>query len=118
MQKFIYSNPGLKSRFNKYIHFPDYTGTELFHIFMLLMKKNQYIVQDELLPILKKHFENLYINREANFANGREIRNFFEKLVEVQASRIVTMNNPSNRDITTITILDFIAAGGKITVQE
>lgn len=52
MKKFINSNPGLKSRFNKYVHFPDYTGKELLDIFMLLMKKNQYIVQDELLPII------------------------------------------------------------------
>jgi len=118
MKKFINSNPGLKSRFNKYVHFPDYTGKELLDIFTLLMKKNQYTVQNELLPILREYFESLYINRETNFANGREIRNFFEKLVEVQASRIVTMNNPSDEDITTITVKDFLAAGGKIIVKE
>lgn len=118
MKKFINSNPGLKSRFNKYVHFPDYTGKELLDIFMLLMKKNQYTVQNELLSILREYFDSLYINRESNFANGREIRNFFEKLVEVQASRIVTMNNPSDEDITTITVKDFLAAGGKIIVKE
>lgn len=118
MKKFINSNPGLKSRFNKYVHFPDYTGEELLDIFRLLMKKNQYILQDELQPIIEKYFEGVYINRENNFANGREVRNFFEKLVEVQANRIVTMNNPSDDDLTTITIKDFLVAGGKIIVKE
>lgn len=117
MKKFINSNLGLKSRFNKYVYFPDYTGKELLDIFMLLIEKNQYAVNEELLPILREYFNDLYINRKNNFANGREIRNFFEKLIEAQASRIVKMESPSNNDIITITITDFLAVGGKIIVK-
>lgn len=117
MKKFINSNPGLKSSFNKYVYFPDYTGKELLDIFMLLIEKNQYAVNEELLPILREYFNDLYINRKNNFANGREIRNFFEKLIEAQASRIVRMESPSNNDIITITITDSLAVGGKIIVK-
>lgn len=117
MHKLINSNPGLKSRFNKYVHFPDYTGGDLFDIFMLLMKNNQYTASEELVPILRKYFDSVYANREDNFGNGREVRNFFEKLIEVQAGRIVTMEFPSNEELTTITVKDFLAAGGTIVIK-
>jgi len=117
MRKFINSNPGLRSRFNKYVYFPDYTGEELFEIFMLLMNKNQYTAQEDLIPILKGFFKKIYVNRGENFANGRDVRNFFEKLIEVQAGRIVTIPSPSNEDIVTITVQDFLAAGGTIFIN-
>ena len=109
MRRFIDSNPGLKSRFNKYINFPDYTGEELFNIFVSLSKKNQYIIQAELIPILKEYFKEVYINRCSNFGNGREVRNIFEKLIEVQSGRVVDIKSPTNEELTTITVDDFFA---------
>lgn len=79
MRKFINSNPGLKSRFNKYVHFPDYTGDELYNIFAMLLEKNQYIMSENLEGVLKEWFKYLYNNRGVNFGNGRVVRNFFEK---------------------------------------
>ena len=56
MQRFIDSNPGLQSRFNRYIDFPDYTGGELTDIFKMYMKKNQYTMSHETEVYLKARF--------------------------------------------------------------
>lgn len=114
MKKFINSNPGLKSRFNKYVYFPDYSGDELYEIFKLQLKKNQYQLQDGLDKVIRKYFDSVYENRGDNFANGREVRNFFEKLVEKQAGRVVSKAFPTDKDLVTITVQDFLAAGGTI----
>jgi SpoVK/Ycf46/Vps4 family AAA+-type ATPase len=53
MQRFIDSNPGLQSRFNRYIDFPDYSGVELADIFKMYMKKNQYTLADDAEEFLK-----------------------------------------------------------------
>lgn len=39
MDEFIHSNPGLESRFNRYLHFSDYTAEELLEIFLLRCEK-------------------------------------------------------------------------------
>lgn len=99
MQKFINSNPGLKSRFNKYFHFPDYSADELFEIFKKLIKKYDYIITDEALEIVKTKIENMVKNKDANFANAREIRNYFEQIIPHQAMRVSSLNNPDDKDI-------------------
>jgi len=106
MPRFIGSNPGLKSRFNKYINFPDYTGEELYLIFQTFLQKNDYEISPKAKSLVQIHLNSLYENRDNNFGNARDVRNLFEKIVTTQANRIVTMPNPSNDDIITITIED------------
>lgn len=102
MKKFVESNPGLKSRFNKYIEFPDYTADELISIFELNMRKYNYTYSYE----AKLAIEQMIRDREAakgeNFANARDIRNLFESIITNQATRVAEMKNPSENDITTI----------------
>ncbi len=88
MDNFIASNPGLKSRFNRYIHFEDYTPQELYQIFISLCEANKYTVNDEAKKCLTEYFENLSSNKNENFGNGREVRNLFEKIITKQANRI------------------------------
>ena len=59
------------------------------------------------LPMLSKYFEQLYVNRDENFGNARDVRNIFEKVVANQANRIVAMDNPSDMDILEIKKVDF-----------
>ena len=87
MEKFISSNPGLRSRFKNFIQFTDYTGEELFNIFTGLCNKNQYTVTAEARSALKSYFDNLYKNRDKNFGNGRDVRNTFESIVTRQSKR-------------------------------
>ena len=88
MHKFIESNPGLQSRFNKYIHFPDYTGEELEQIFLIRCKSNGYSLEERAQEILREVFDRMYEVRDENFGNGRTVRNIFEKIINCQATRL------------------------------
>lgn len=88
MVRFIESNPGLKSRFNKYIPFPDYTANEMEQIFLSMCQKYDYIVSPQLKSVLLPYFEKIVQDKSDNFANAREVRNIFERTTQRQASRL------------------------------
>lgn len=106
MSKFIYSNPGLKSRFRTFINFQDYSGEELYEIFDNLCKKSNMQVEQEALPDLKDYFMQIARNKSPHFANGREVRNYFEKVVCCQAHRISIEKNPTINMLSMITCED------------
>ncbi len=95
MKRFIDSNPGLQSRFNRYIHFPDYNAEELLQIFSRYAQKNDYEVTPEAQEKLKSLLEDTVKNKDKNFGNGRFVRNLFEKTLERQANRLSTIERPS-----------------------
>ncbi|MGI5889188.1 MAG: AAA family ATPase [Oscillospiraceae bacterium] len=103
MYRFINSNPGLKSRFNKYFHFPDYNAEELFGIFNLFVKKGNYTITEKAQAQVKDYLQTLYLTRGENFGNARDVRNLFEKIIAKQANRVVGIKDPTNEQITTIT---------------
>ena len=88
MKDFITSNPGLQSRFNRYIDFPDYSPEELLQIFELNMNKYDYRFADGAKQFLQRFFENEVAHKDANFGNGRMVRNVFEKSIARQANRL------------------------------
>ncbi len=94
MDKFINSNPGLQSRFNKYFYFEDYKGEELLAIFKSQCSKNGYVLSEEAESYAKEYFTQLYENRDDNFGNGRDVRNCFEDMVVRQADRLSAMESP------------------------
>lgn len=108
MEKFINSNPGLQSRFNKYMYFPDYNGAELMDMFRINCKKNGYVMTPEAEEYAQAFFNDLYENRDDNFGNGRDVRNRFEDVVSRQADRLAVMEAPTKDDLMTITKEDFI----------
>ncbi len=93
METFIDSNPGLQSRFNRYIHFADYNTNELLKIFELLLKKNDYRISDTARDTAKRYIENAVANKDQKFGNARFIRNFFEKVLQNQATRLSCEKN-------------------------
>ncbi len=103
MPRFIDSNPGLKSRFNKYIYFADYNAQELYEIFLGRVQRSDYRLQDAAAERIKAHLCDLYEHRDDNFGNARDVRNLFEKIVAAQANRVAKMENPTDEDILTIT---------------
>jgi len=108
MQRFIESNPGFKSRFNKYIGFDDYNPDELKDIFISIVKKNNYIAAEDLILRLHNRFSELYNTRTKSFGNGRVVRNLFEKIVEKQSNRLATLGNElSENDLKTLLPEDF-----------
>lgn len=89
MTEFINSNPGLHSRFNKYIGFKDYTPEEILEIYLIQANKVQLKVEEAAKKKVYKLFKKLYEDRDSSFGNGRLARNIFEKTYEKQASRLV-----------------------------
>lgn len=102
MQKFIDSNPGLQSRFNRYIHFIDYTAEDLMKIFQFNIKKYDYVLSDEARQKLQTLFDEAVAHKDKNFGNGRFARNILEKVLENQATRLATIGNISDKMLRTI----------------
>ena len=103
MHKFIDSNPGLSSRFNKYFEFKDYTGDELLGIFNSFCKKNGYKVEPDTEEMLRERFTKMYEERDENFGNARMVRNIFEKAIGVQADRLAAQEEVSDEELRIIT---------------
>jgi hypothetical protein len=108
MEGFLSSNPGLESRFNKYITFPDYNGQELNAIFHGLCSKNGYELDEEAEAFSQTYFDSLYEGRDENFGNGRDVRNCFEDMMVRQANRVAAMEAPEKRDLVVFTKADFL----------
>ncbi len=106
MEKFVNSNPGLKSRFNKYIFFKDYTGKELYKIFESMCSKQEYEPDEEAAEYIKEYLTRRAEAHEENFANAREVRNYIERCISRQATRIVNMDKPDDKAVRTFTIED------------
>lgn len=101
MESFLQSNPGLKSRFNEYIHFDDYSEEELFLIFGLLCEQNDFRMDLEAQDTLKSYLNELCNHKPDNFANGREMRNLFDKSKKAHSNRLASLNEISDEDLIT-----------------
>lgn len=106
MKRFIDSNPGLQSRFNRYIEFPDYSADELFQIFESSTKKYEYSLTEEAASVLKSILNNAVEHKDKNFGNGRFVRNLFEKVIENQANRISSVSDITAESLATIEVED------------
>ena len=102
MQQFIDSNPGLQSRFNRYINFPDYSADELMQIIGLLLKKNDFNLASGAEEKLRQKFEDAIANKTKNFGNARYARNVFEKILENQAVRLSMKGRITREDLVSI----------------
>ncbi|MBQ6388597.1 MAG: AAA family ATPase [Mogibacterium sp.] len=108
MKAFVESNPGLRSRFNKFFEFPDYTVDELQEIFKLQCRKYQYKLTDEAAEAVRQEIIRLEASKGENFANAREVRNLFEKIITNQAARVADLEDVDEETLTTITIEDLV----------
>jgi len=102
MEKFLSSNPGLESRFNKYICFVDYNGEELYNIFTGLCEKSHYELSEDAKQAAAEHFNKLYEKRDENFGNGRDVRNQFENMISRHSDRVAAMEAPAKSDLTAV----------------
>ena len=106
MEKFIHSNPGLESRFNKYFFFEDYNGDQLFAILASMCKKNGYALSEGGAEYARKDLHDLYENRDENFGNARDVRNLFEKAVARQSDRVAGLEAPTKEQLMELTEWD------------
>ncbi len=103
IEEFINSNPGLRSRFNRYVHFEDYTEDELFQIFLLQAKKYDYQLDVEAEAALHALLKEKVANKQKDFGNARYVRNLFEKVIENQAVRLSNSQNLDKGSLAVIT---------------
>jgi len=94
MKAFVRSNPGLQSRFKTMLTFEDYEVAELVEIFLNLCKDYKLEITPEIKHLSTEVISELVDSKDENFANGREIRNLFERTVEAQALRIRSTKDP------------------------
>jgi ATPases of the AAA+ class len=106
MDEFIASNPGLRSRFNKFLHFEDYSPEQLTEIFKGFCKKAEFKLSTEALQKLLEIFKLLVITRDDSFGNARTARNLFEMTISKQANRIVSLPEVNQEVLSTIEAAD------------
>ena len=112
MDRFIHSNPGLESRFNRFLLFDDYTTDEMVEIFRMQCKKGCYQLTEEAQPLIRD-----YIAEESaddSFGNARGVRNLFEHVLVAQNNRLAAMEKITREDLMTITADDVLRARGKV----
>ena len=112
MDRFIHSNPGLESRFNRFLLFQDYSVDEMVQIFDMQCKKGCYQLTDDARPLVRD-----YIAEESaddSFGNARGVRNLFEHILVAQNNRLAAMENVTREDLTVITADDVLCARGKV----
>lgn len=112
MERFINSNPGLKSRFKRFIQFEDYSPEELTKIFIKFAQDSGYIVTEGAQNVINWKFEQQFANRSRGFGNGREARNLFEASIEQLAQRTYS-TNPDDESLVTIIATDILETAGQ-----
>ncbi|HEX8393330.1 MAG TPA: AAA family ATPase [Longimicrobium sp.] len=107
MEKFLESNPGLRSRFNRFLNFDDYIPAELFAILERMCEDNGYTLSPEGAGHARAWLRHLFQNRGPNFGNGREVRNVFEQALAKHANRVGPVEAPTDEALCTLQPSDF-----------
>ena len=109
MENFIHSNPGLESRFNRYLHFDDYSVDEMVGIYEMQLKKGKYQLDDEAKAAVREYLEASKTHL-ISFGNGRGVRNIFERTLVQQSNRLANAENVTVEMLMAITAEDVNAA--------
>ena len=111
MDRFIHSNPGLESRFNRFLLFEDYTPEEMFEIFKMRCGKG-YVLAPEAEPLVRDYIAEE--SADPSFGNARGVRNLFEHILVAQNNRLAKLPTVTREDLMTITPDDVLHARGKL----
>jgi len=104
MQQFLNSNPGLRSRFGRIVHFPDYSTDELSSIFSSLCAAAQLSAADDLLLAVRQTLD--VARAESNFGNGRFVREVFKHIIGRQAVRLSEQTDITNDALSMLLLED------------
>lgn len=109
MAQFIATNPGFKSRFTRFIEFPDYSGEELAEIYARWMKMYDYVSSPETEKEMHRRLCNMRKGADPKtFGNARDARTAFEKTVEHHAVRISRNGKFDNASLKEIQVEDLV----------
>ena len=111
MDDFIHSNPGLESRFNRFLHFDDYSVDEMMDIFKMQCKKGCYTLADQAEEQVRDFIRQENTNG-VSFGNARGVRNLFEQILVHQSNRLAELEQVSREALMEITAEDVRMARG------
>ena len=108
MENLFRINVGFRSRFSYFLNIDDYTPDQLFQIMEVFAREKKYRFADDAKELALKMITELYNAREKDFANGRTMRQLFDKICAKQAERLqkVDISTLSNEELMTIAIED------------
>ena len=106
MKAFIDSNPGLQSRFSRFIEFPDYSAEELAQIFLRNVERNQYACNRDVRNSIRDVMRLAVSKKDRNFGNARSVRNLFENAIQRQAVRLSTVAPLTAETLAELTLHD------------
>ena len=106
MQDFLDANPGLRSRFNRTIEFPNYDAAELVEIMSNRAKSLDYTLTDDAVQYVQDTFTRILACPPENFGNARSVRNYLDRVIHNQANRLIAENNFKEEDLTKLTLAD------------
>lgn len=112
MDRFIHSNPGLESRFNRFLLFEDYTPEQMVAIFKMQCKKGCYVLAQGTEELVRDFIAEE--SADDSFGNARGVRNLFEHILVAQNNRLAKMENVTRDDLMQILPDDVLSARGKI----
>jgi len=102
MEKFLKSNPGLSSRFTRFLHFEDYSAEELAEIFVKRCECGEYQLTESAREKLDTIFEDAVAGKDEHFGNGRYVRNIFEKTTMRQSARLSDLETMTREQLSII----------------
>ena len=112
MDRFIHSNPGLESRFNRFLMFEDYTPEQMVAIFKMQCKKGCYVLAQGTEELVRDFIAEE--SADDSFGNARGVRNLFKHILVAQNNRLAKMENVTRDDLMQILPDDVLHARGKI----
>ena len=112
MDRFIHSNPGLESRFNRFLMFEDYTPEQMLAIFKMQCKKGCYVLAEGTEELVRDFIAEE--SADDSFGNARGVRNLFEHILVAQNNRLAKMEQVTRDDLMQILPDDVLHARGKI----
>lgn len=116
MRRFVESNPGLKSRFSRFIEFPSYDPDELLAIFLSMVQSGHYTLDPDARELARKHIAWMSKTADETFGNARAVRAFFERILPIQAERIAFL--PDLEDLSDEALLKITATDVEAATQD
>ena len=113
MEEVVHSNPGLESRFNRFLDFPDYSVEEMIGIFEMRCQKSGYCLAEEAKDLLRSQLA-LFSLDVKGFGNARGVRNLFERAISAQANRLAKKETITRDELMLLTQDDLREAGNLI----
>lgn len=110
MAEFVNSNPGLRSRFDHFINFPDYSEDELEHIFLKICDSMNMMLSQSAHQALRDTISNLRGLGKISSGNARLVRKLFQQSVSYQANRLAELSDFSDLDLQIIEADDILQA--------